>query len=210
MFRIEHDQPPRVRWLSKDHDENAFRVDGYDCFAYVQSTSSATGDQRIAESFVALRNSLGLELVGQLPANAIETKCFLQYPQSRPSDGPLFKASQMEQKWDIYLNDARLYFCRSWTGQLVYVAEFEGTPSTVSRFWASAERGAVDTDFAARQIDYLIKSHIYQRLVPHPLPVDLPRDPEQVALYSFSVYGNMCCFGTFEETRSWEVTDQRE
>jgi hypothetical protein len=31
----------------------------------------------------------------------------------------------MEDKWDVYLFEARLYFCRSWTGELIYRTQGE-------------------------------------------------------------------------------------
>ena len=35
-------------------------------------------------------------------------------------DGPLFKATVMEDKWDIYFHEGYLLFARSWTGSLIY------------------------------------------------------------------------------------------
>jgi hypothetical protein len=107
----------------------------------------------------------------------------------------------MEQKWDIYLYDDRIYFCRSWTGILTYVAEFSVGDSSlkIPRVWVSGDSPQTK-DFAIRDIDYLIKSHLYRRRVPHPLPNELSPNPRDVGLYSFSQYGNMCSFGTFEDT----------
>jgi hypothetical protein len=196
------DQEPVCRWVAKTDEANPFEVDGYDCLSFVSSMISTTADQRIAETYLSLRDSLGDENVGKLPTAPNEVAATLEYLYDGPvADGPLFKAAGMEQKWDIYLYDDRLYFCRSWTGMLTYVAEFSLGDSSlrIPRVWVSGDN-AHTTDFAIREIDYLIKSHVYRRQVPHPLPNEITRDPHEVALYSFSQYGNMCCFGTFEDT----------
>lgn len=199
---INPNQTPVCQWLAKGDPANPFVIDGYDCLSFVSSMISVTADQQIAETFAELRNSMGAENAGTLPNDPKEVAASLEYPYDGPvADGPLCKAAQMEHKWDIYLYGDRLYFCRSWTGMLTYVAEFSVGASSlkIARVWVSGD--CADTsDFAIREIDYLIKSHLYGRQVPHPLPDEIARDPEDVALYSFSQYGNMCCFGTFEDT----------
>ena len=197
------DQEVTCRWLAKEDAANPFVVDGYDCLSFVSSRVTATSDPRIAETFVLLRDTLGTENFGLLPPRPIEVPAKLEYPrQGAVLDGPLFKAQEMEQKWDIYLYSDRIYFCRSWTGELIYVAEFAIAPSRliVTRVWLSGETETDSADFAIRDVDYLIKSHLFGHHVPHPLPKELPRDAEEVAHYSFSRYGNVCCFGTFEDT----------
>src|ERR1041385_21854 len=200
------------RWLSADDDENPFTIDGYDCLGYVNSRVTATSDQRIAESFVTLRESTGKEYVGKLPEQAVRIDLELAYGlQGEVTDGIVFKATQMEAKWDVYLYESKIYFCRSWTGQLVYVIEFATAPSAdlsggapftfrARRAWIAGNFAAGNPDFIVRQVDYLIKRFLFRRNVPHPLAPDLDRDAAAVAAYSFSVYGNMCCFGTFENT----------
>lgn len=215
LFRDSQGEP-RCRWLSADQKDNPFTIDGYDCLSLVNSMVTATSDEAIARSFVGLRESAGLEYVGQLPAEAIEVSPDLAYPlKGGVTEGPVFKASQMEEKWDVYLYGQRLYFCRSWTGTLVYVAEFvisdsspEQFPTSpqansalqVSRLWVAGNSASTAKEFVIRQADYLIRRFLFQRRVPHPLPPDLPRDPETVGAYSFSQYGNMCCFGSFADT----------
>ena len=68
------------------------------------------------------------------------------------------------------------------------------------RIWAQIEQIDEGHDQAVREVDYLIKSHILRRTVPHPLPSTVQKDPNTVALFSFSQYGNICCFGTFADT----------
>lgn len=194
------DSTPPARWLTKDSSSNPFILDGFDCYGFVSSMLSTTTDPAIAESFVSLRSSDGQALRGSLPEEGIEISCALSYEYSREaSDGVLFKSAVMEEKWDIYLYDEHVYFCRSWTGKLAVVAEINTAVNSlrISRIWAPR---SVDPYLAIQQVDYLIKSHLYKRQAPHPLPSDLQMEPSAVAMYSFSQYGRLCCFGSFEST----------
>ncbi|RDZ28114.1 hypothetical protein [Lysobacter silvisoli] len=195
--------PPAARWLSKDDPKNPFVVDGYDCLAFARSMLSTTADPQVADSFLQQRGSLGQEHAGQLPADAISVDCRLPYPfTGETAEGALFKASCMEEKWDIYLYGDRLYFCRSWTGSLVFVAQFTATDGvlTISRIAAPASDAGSDDAYIVRQVHYLVCSHLFKKALPHPLPIGLDPKPDSVALFSFGQYGRVCCFGTFEET----------
>ena len=191
------------RWLAKDDEGNPFNVGGFDCLAFVNSLLATTDKQAIAESYLSLRNSVGDEYKIKLPEQAGELACDLRYAYpGEVSEGVLFKAKQMEEKWDIYLYGDRIYFCRSWTGELIFVAEFSGTGTeiVIGRIWATKEGADTDEQLAIRQVDYLIKEHLFNRHVPHPLPGSIPNEPQAVGLYSFSQYGNKCCFATYEDT----------
>ncbi|ALN61316.1 hypothetical protein GLA29479_430 [Lysobacter antibioticus] len=196
-----------VRWLAKDDPRNPFTVEGYDCLRFVSTMRSTTADERIATSFANLRASLGQEHIGVLPENAIELECRLAYPSGEVAEGALFKAQQMEDKWDVYLYGDRMYFSRSWTGVLMYAAGFIATSNslTINRVWVPSEL-AGDPKYFLRQLDYLVKSHILGRRIPHPLPADFERDMQAIALFSLSQYGRQCCFGTFEETLREDIT----
>lgn len=191
-----------VRQLSSADDANPFVVDGYDCLSFVRAMKASAADPEVARKFASLRKITGSSYAGQLPPDAVEISSKLEYPGEQVRDGMLYKAEKMEQKWDIYLYQKNLYFCRSWTGALVYVAAFalEKGKISVDTVWATKEALSEDHSFAIREVDYLIKSHVMHGRMPHPLPPDLPRDAETVGQYSFAQYGNMCCFGTYADT----------
>jgi hypothetical protein len=191
------------RWLAKDDPANPFNVGGFDCLRYVNSLRATTQDEKIAESFLSLRKADGVEYQGKLPEPAVEIECDLRYAYpGEVAEGMLFKSSQMEEKWDIYLYGDRIYFCRSWTGALVFVARFSATGSeiVISHIWAASEAVEPESHLAVLQVDYLIKNHLFGRPVPHPLPESVPHEPEAVGAYSFAQYGNKCCFGSYEDT----------
>jgi len=204
-------QIPEVRWLGKDDAKNPFRVDGYDCLALVRAMQSITTDKNVAETFLTLRSSVGSNHLGQLPAGAAAIDHRLEYPCKGIADGIVFKSRQMEQKWDIYLYGDRLYFCRSWTDALVFVANFSLTKDSlvVENIWVAADAMEGGRDHVVREVDYLIKSHLLRRAVPHPLPESLPKEPGSIGLYSFSQYGNLCCFGTYDDTLRNDLSKPR-
>ena len=194
---------PIVQWLAKDDPKNPFAADGYDCLAFVRSMLSTTKDPAVVASFAALRASLGRDYVGTVPSDAVALDCRLEYPfEGETSEGILFKASHMEEKWDIYLYEGRLYFCRSWTGALTFVAHFTTTGHAliINQILASSSGTGMDYRYAIRQVDYLVRSHLLKQSHPHPLPAGFDRDPTSVGMFSFGQYGWLCCFGTFDDT----------
>jgi hypothetical protein len=134
-----------------------------------------------------------------MPRNASSFDCRMTYPLSRQfAEGPLFKAEAMEDKWDVYCFDPHLYFVRSWTGALEYRATIRtgGDLLAITRIESAGGR---DADFSIRTLDYLVKSHIFGVVVPHPLPSELPAEPMQIAAWSFSSFGRRCALGTYAD-----------
>lgn len=179
---------------------NPHGVDLWDCAMFTQSMISTTGDPGVAAQFTRLRASTGAEHRDQLPANASVTNCTLSYPIAQAlSDGPLFKANEMEDKWDIYFFYPHICFSRSWGGQLIYRAtvRFEDRFMVITRIESAGDH---ESEFSRRAVDYLIKSHVLGAAAPHPPPDDLPAEPVQVAAFSFSTFGRRCTYGTYADT----------
>ena len=180
--------------------ENAHGVDVWDCAVFTHSMISTTSDANVASQFARLRASDGREHGNQRPPSASVTDCRLAYPVTRTfTDGPLFKADAMEDKWDIYFVAPHIYFARSWTGQLIYRAEahFEGQRLIITRIECPA---VDDSESGRRTIDYLVKSHVLGGTALHPLSGDPRADPAQIAAASFSVFGRRCAVGTYADT----------
>ena len=191
----------QLAWL--EADQNPFGLRVLDCRPFSTTMISATKDAAIAARFNQLRSSRGEEHRGQHPEDAILAHCDLSYPFNGESrDGPLFTAGQMEDKWDIHLYDSQLYFARSWTGEMVLRAaiEFKEKAAVITRVEANRAKVMDDPAHAVRIVDFLMKTHLYRREAPHPLPPCLPDDKKLLALYSFSEYGRRALYGSFEDT----------
>lgn len=190
-----------VRWL--EADESPFGIRVLDCRPFSRSMISTTKDPGIANRFVQLRASDGREHVGKRPKDAIEAACALAYPAPDGTrDGPRFKADQMEDKWDVYLYEGVLYFARSWGGELIFTATTELRDGQLHLTSVAANPNPADgnPEIAVRVVDYLVKSHVLGREVPHPLPPSLNPDPQAIAVFSFGSYGRRASFATFEDT----------
>jgi len=180
--------------------ENAHGGDLWDCAAFTHSMISTTSDPNVASQFARLRASRGREYENQLPASASSTDCTLVYPVAQSLvDGSLFKASEMEDKWDIYFFGPHIYFVRSWSGQLIYRAtvRFENQRMVITRIECAAGHEA---ESGRRSVDYLVKSHVLGAIALHPLLGDPPADPMQIAVSSFAAFGRRCARGTYADT----------
>ena len=188
----------QVHWLPPE--ENPFGVEILDCRNYALNMVSVTSNPGVARQFSVSRTSTGKEYSGQLPKDSRRVDCDLAITLiQRPNDGPLFKAKEMEDKWDIYLFDNHLYFARSWTGDLVFRAAilFEGGRGRIT----AIETSQTNDEFAVQQVDFLIKSHILEVTSLHPLPKDMKSEaPLKLAVLSFSLFGRRGLYGTFENT----------
>ncbi|MEZ5304232.1 MAG: hypothetical protein R3F11_26855 [Verrucomicrobiales bacterium] len=119
-------------WLDASDTENPFGQEVLDCRRVALGFTSTTSDPIIADSFIRLRSDDGRSGVGALPENAFSVDADLRFPYNGDrEDGVIFSAKEMEDKWDFYAYDSRLYIRRSWTGVLLHVAELRYTGSEV-------------------------------------------------------------------------------
>jgi hypothetical protein len=185
----------QIHWIPAA--ENPLCVDVLDCSAFALSMVTTTSRAEVAARFTELRGSQGEHCRGKDVNNSLVT-CRLEYPFDNPVDGPVFRADQMEDKWDVFLLDGDLYFSRSWSGDLAYIAKttFENSKAIVTQIRGQREPGSSENPVAV--VDYLIKSHVYGLVAPHPLPTD-QTNFRDLALWSFSRYGRRGLLGTKED-----------
>lgn len=197
-LRTRNIQTVPARWLNPS--ENPWGLPVLDCSQNAYSMMSTTSNAEIAKTFARLRNSAGVELQSEVFNPTLSIPCNLTYNVAkRIPDGPVFKSQVMEQKWDIYMYEDHLYFCRSWGGQLFYRVALQCEPPAWKVCLIEASH-KTDEKITLRDVDFLIKSHVLLAKALHPLPPEVGRDTQKLALFSFSAYGRMGLFGTFEET----------
>lgn len=176
--------------------------------------TSTTKDPSIATSFVELRNADGRAHLESQPL-PIEVSGELSLPVPKlPPEGCFSSARQMEEKWDLFHFDHHLFVSRSWTGLLGYTARLQcnGVNLQVSEIRSSQPN---DNQHLLRELHFILRSHGNRVIMPHPLPSNLPHDDsvaskEQIALHTFSSYGSMGWFGTFEDTIPLREVDRSE
>jgi hypothetical protein len=187
---------PKSTWLRGA--DSPFGIDVLDCREVTQGMISATSDPDVADTFMRLRQADGVDYRGKDPTDALESDENLEYRlEDQPPDGPLVKATSMEDKWDIYLFRPDLCFVRSWTGDLAYRARVRFGDGTV-RVECITRPPDESPDYARRVVDFLIKSHLYGQLLPHPVPESVP--VADAAMYSSAMFGRNCGFASYEDT----------
>lgn len=194
----------QLKWL--EANETPFGVRALDCQPIVNGMP-AMQEPVAAARFAEVRALDGATLRGQRPEEAAVVACALRCSFTPPaSDGVLFRAEIMEDRWDVFLADGWIYFVRSWSGQLVYRAtvRFEPGRAFVRAIEAPSEAVREDPAFCVREVDYLLKSHVLDAMVPHPIPAQLPNDPKQIALFSFSRHGRRGCFATYADATGFD------
>jgi hypothetical protein len=187
----------RLVWL--DAGDSPFNVRVLDCRPVAETFISATENSRAIAFFLSPVSRNGEQFRGQHPENAIRVLCRLAYPNAAElQDGPVFLAEVMEDKWNIYHFDGTLYFVRSWTGQLHYVARLESTVPELRVREIEAWPGNVvgEDTMATRQVDFLLRNHLYGQPAPHPVPPLATK--KGIALWSFTQYGRRSLFAAPE------------
>jgi len=192
---------PKVGWL--EAHQNRFGIRVLDFRSFSKSAVCFAPNYDTAEKFLKMRNSTGENYRNQLPKKTLHARCNLRYHfEEKLPDGPVFIAKVMQDRWDVYLYDGFLYFTNSWSGELLIRArvDFKDSEFFVPAIDICSDLAKRDKSLAIRQADYLIKSYLCRSEVPNPLPKHFSHDPKQIALYSFSIYGRMSSYATYEDT----------
>jgi hypothetical protein len=196
----------RARWV--DARDTPFAVDLVDCSEFAGRATSATGDAAVAESYARLRASDGSDHAGHDPQNPVTVPCDLSYAVGeRGPDGPVFRASCMEEKWDLSLFGDRLYCSRSWTGELWLAAEvaFEHGRMRVDSLSMNGDTFR-DPGFAVAAFDFLVRSHVLGEEIPSPLPAGYPPQADRIAILTFTLFGRRSRWATYADTTRIAVT----
>jgi hypothetical protein len=202
---------PPLRRLNPS--ENIYGRPCFDVRGFTRSVMTSTDDEQISHAFLERRRSDGREYLNALPEAAQPMPCDLHYPLVDWPDGPLFKAHEMEEKWDIFFRAGYLYFARSWTGQLIYRARVERGPTelVITQVDADPRRTAAEPGMPVFAVDFLVKSHLFGLDVPvHLPPVQFnnpieayqykTNEPAQIGQLVFHEYGRKAGFATYANT----------
>jgi hypothetical protein len=190
---------PAPGWLRGD--ASPFGTDVFDCRGFALTQFSSTGDPEIAERFMQRRENTGSEYVNKLPGHSLRVEVSLEIELGSYvlKEGPLFKAEQMEDKWDIFHFGEFFYFTRSWTGDLIHVAHARerGGKLLVDDIVTTADQyDKRDGTFFVREVLFLLLNHVLGRPSPHPVPSYRAKDDESILLFSFSEFGRRGLYGT--------------
>lgn len=192
----------QVAWVEPDAHESGLRC--LDCRAVAALPLDPSGLPEQAARFASLREDDGRALVHLRPEDSLSLPAALRLPvpSAETRDGTLFAAKTLEDKWDVFLFEGWLYFRRSWSGQLIYRATLrtEGTTAVIETVQAPGEAASSDAAFCVREVDYLVKSHLYGLPAPHPLPAELQGSDREIAEFSVQRHGRRALWATYGDT----------
>mmetsp|Transcript_5791 Transcript_5791/g.8100 ORF Transcript_5791/g.8100 Transcript_5791/m.8100 type:complete len:384 (+) Transcript_5791:3-1154(+) len=218
-----------VAWVDPEAETNPFQIRVLDLTPFSSEAKAFTKDPSVQKRFQELREESGVGYANSHPAKPKTASCSLEYPMIVGEEdrealestllnpefaGPFFKAHSMEQKWDIYLINRKLYFCRSWAGNLVFTATIsdikeeivEGDREVrlqVNSIEYASEAVQDDPEYAVRITDFLIKTYLFGDVSPFPLPPKLKAEASNIrglVSNSFQWFGSDALYGTFEDT----------
>lgn len=197
----DNDWESRLAWLPAGSAENPTGVEVLDCRAAALALRSAAPDGKALDRFNRLRRSDGSEVRGLVPERPMIAGCELRFSlDGKIEDGPLFRARDAEDKWDIYTYENRFYVRKSWSGWLTHVGEFEHAPHgvVVTRVHCAPDL-VEDRDFAVTEFRFLIAAHLGAVAIPFPIPSGSPRTAvKEIALAAFGKYGRRAVYGSYE------------
>jgi hypothetical protein len=204
-------------WI--DSNENPFQMRIVDCEQFCSdSFLNAMGDdaQSIGDGFDL--DKIDKNRLRESLRDPHTESCLLGYPRDAGEipDGPQAGPKSMEDLWSIFLFDGYFYFTRTWTQQLrhratvefrdgaMFVTEVATNPPSADDA-VYADPFANDSHFAVRQVDFLIKTLLYNLPSPAPLPNNAPEEAGAIALYAFTEYGRIGCYPTFDNTTEYRL-----
>lgn len=176
---------------------------------YTQYMISTTNDRKTAERFITNRKITGEEYKGFEFKSAVSVNAQLTYPHNgtRP-EGICYKAGELEDKWDIYIWDDIIYFVRSWTSAVVYKAFINYSDGKLIIHKIEFEtRGDNESEslIAINNVHFLISTLARKIVMPHIIPGHL-KTYEEIAGYSFSLFGRNCWYATYEDILDTIIT----
>jgi len=200
MNNIDSSMEPR--WIEADDNPWGIRV--FDCRAIATTMVSTANQSDSAEQFTALRASDGSHLYGKRPPGAVQIEVNISYPSTMrdlPDRGVLYRAKTMDEKWDIAIDDGVLTFARSWTGDVVYNCDIvkNGDQYEISAIVLSEDIiNEDDVYYHVHVVNYLLFSHVFDVVYPHPLPLTEDLSEDDILMQSFSSFGRRGWFATNE------------
>lgn len=192
---------PAVAWINAE--DNPWRVSVLDVRPLTYAMVSTSADPQCATNAISYGEDDGTVFIGDAPKVVRIVPSSLTFPVDQILvDGVLFVPRQMEHKWAIFYHQEKIICVRSWQRQVAVIAHVKSSMGSIriteiqGVFCAADE----DPDFTERTLDYLLRSHVLGLPYPAPLPPGMGAalNCDDVALWCFSLYGNLVAFAAEE------------
>jgi hypothetical protein len=196
---------PEPRWL--EPHESPFGIRVYDCRKLTLVGTLWTSGKEQAEEWIRWRNGDGEEFAGAAIPDALHLPCELLYPTPfERREGRYNRPMTMEEIWCVDFYGGCFHFVHALDHRLAYRAYArpdgpEGLALTMIE--AHPREASCGADHVLNAVDYLMKSHLFHWVAPHPFPPHFhDASASELSGFSFFEYGRRALFGTFETTRT--------
>ncbi len=179
-------------------DQNPWKVPVLDLRPFTLTMHSTSQNVECATNLTSLMGNDGRAFIGAGPTTKNTASCSLSYvTDGKLLDGSLFSPKAMEHKWALFFYEGKIIVVRTWQRAVIMLANTvqKDDHIEIDSFEGSfSETGDVDED--TRVLDFLVRSHALNQIVPAPLDENLMNEPKVAALSCFSLYGSMVQFAT--------------
>lgn len=187
----------RPQWL--EDDRTPFCVPVFDCRCRALSTEE-DHEHDIGQGIFTRPLIKGDDYYGKLPPNPVKFKLDFSFAldDSLPSGEVLFRPNSPSERWYIFRRGELLYFVCD--GEIYYLAHIKECSHELTIDLMILSRNRIDNRdpfWHARAMYFLIRSHLLDQVVPHPLPNFLPDQEERILKFSFDHFGSKGLFGAF-------------
>lgn len=202
---------PDVKWLNGEDSPTGRKV--LDCRAYALGMQLISPDKDALERFADNAQSDGHELDGQSPIESwiVAADWSFDFEQAEMISGGM-RPQVTEDMWMIDCRNSRLYFRRSWSGQLVFMTNFQRVPTSgaqITRIWVPGEEpfNQQTPEYLAAYVRHLIDTHLLGTLTPFPIPPDFPHDDKKIAEFVFHSVGRRGWLAEYFQTEPHHETE---
>lgn len=188
---------PELRWI--EAADNPWGVRVLDVRPVTLGMISMSADPQCASNAISFARDDGIGFIGEEPPVPRVADTSLRFPIDRMlADGALFLPREMEQKWALFYHRREVICVRSWLRKVQVVAHVEQRDGHVEITRIRGTFGDEDeeSEFTARMLDFLLRSHALEMVYPAPLPTGLESDPQAAAMWCMSMFGNRALVAT--------------
>lgn len=184
---------------------NKLGIELFDIFSFSKTlTPEVFSEYDIQVYFRTKLKVYDNKILNQEFDNRIQFKCSISYKHCNSFVKGFFHDSKsMEDKWIIVVEENKIYFLNSWTGELIYRAYFTDDSNEyliLNIIEFDGRRAVFNSEHELMIIDFLIKSYLQNLKAPVPLPYGLERNIHSIYNYSNHIFGEKAKYGTFENT----------
>ncbi len=181
-------------------DQNPWGVPVFDLRPVTLTLTSMSQSAECAANATSFGRDDGTGFIGVAPEIDSVIPVGLRFPiDGVLADGALFLPEVMEHKWAIYYHRGQMIFVRSWTRQVVAIAEvrLDGDFAEITSVRGTFLGGETSPSITVRTLEFLLRTHVLALPYPLPLPEAFAVDVKAAAVAAFGVAGNLAHFATF-------------